>query len=68
MTSFLLRMWLTGWLWARMAPYVLVTLFIFWLGLAWVTDSVLNYFGWKKPLIEWAKAHHFPVADRPGSP
>jgi hypothetical protein len=45
MLSFLLRMWLTGWLWARMAPYVLVALLIFALVLQLLVNTIAHQFG-----------------------
>lgn len=48
MLSFLFRMWLTGWLWARMAPYVLVALLIFCFVLTWLTNSFYCWIGLDK--------------------
>jgi len=60
---FLLRVWLTGWLVARAAPYVYFGLLVFSLGLAWLTSSIAHHFGWDKRLIEWAQTHHVQMAD-----
>ena len=38
-------MWLTGWLWARMAPYVLVALIVIALALQLLANAVTHQLG-----------------------
>ena len=57
-----------GWFVGQVLPFVFFVLFAMSMASIILTSVITRYFGWDKPLIEWAKAHHIPVADRPGSP
>lgn len=53
---FLLRVWLSGWVAARLAPYVLFFLLIFCLALTWLTNTIYHQIGLDK-LIRLKNGH-----------
>ena len=48
----------------RVLPFLFVVWFVLMIVSICLTSVITRYFGWDKPLIEWAKAHHMPVAER----